>query len=162
MLPRVLSVSDFQGCESFRPSAKLKPAFSSLRQHHHCRIVRVSTLSSSVFDDAHIPFLVLLCCFCQLDTRHSFRVQAYSLLCLPSFQHHSFFNKHHCVFSHSRFRHNLVTPILVQRLLIGSGGRLTCHPALLVAAFRSFGSLLVDRYFEAQRFSILHLQELLL
>lgn len=65
----LLSVSDFQGFESYRPS---EPSISSLPQHHHHHPVGASTLSSSVLNDSHIPFSCPACNFCQLDTATPF------------------------------------------------------------------------------------------
>ena len=58
--------------DSYRPSAKLNLPSLPFEQHHHHNTVRDSTLSSSVFNNTHIPFLVLFCNFCQLDTATPF------------------------------------------------------------------------------------------
>ncbi len=94
------------------PLSKGKPPVSSLRQHPHSHTVRPCTSLSSVFDCVHIPFTCPALPFLPIGHRHSFRVQAYSLLWLPFFQHHNLFNKHHQLFSHSQSRPNIFTTLL--------------------------------------------------
>ncbi len=155
----LLSVSDFSGVRSnlYRPSAKVNLPSLPFRQHPHSHTVRARTSLSSVFDCVHIPFICPALPFLPIGHRHSFRVQAYSLLWLPFFQHHNLFNKHHHVFSHSQFRHNIFTTLL----------RSSVHYLVVLVELLTAQSCSSQRYvlsnpslsnatLEAQRFSPLH------
>lgn len=151
-----LSVSDFQGFESYRPSAKgyPKPPVSSFSTTSPTFIIIYcccSTLSSSVFDCVHTPFS--LPCFVISANWTPPLLSGPGLLFAPlpaRLSTPQFFpNKYHQLFSHSRFRHHVFTlSAPVQRLLIiNTVGRIICRPILLVPALRSFESLIVQRDF---------------
>lgn len=98
-----LSVSDFQGFESYRPSANEgkpnpKPKnLPSLPFPHHHHIIIITTTTTTIIPSELLPccrwsltastllLLVLLCYFCQLDTATPFGSRLIHSFSYPSF-----------------------------------------------------------------------------
>ena len=157
----LLSVSDFQGFESYRPSAKIN--LPSLPFDNIITIIssqplpcRRRSLTSFTF-----LFLVLLRCFCQLGTATPFGSRH-----IHSFDCRSFNNT---TFSARTTTFSATSDTHTTSSLLYSGPASTywhrwyyyARLFRLIAVLRSFVSLLVERDSEAQRFSPLHLQEIL-
>ena len=148
----LLSVSDFQGFPrvgNLPPLSKCKPPISSIRQHHRHHIFGASltrrrrSLATSTF-----LFLSPLCCFCQLDTATPFGSWLIHSFGCPSFKPRLFQDPPPHFQPQPNLTCHLYPSAPVQHPLGRTVGRITCRPVLLiVAALRSFESLLVGRDF---------------
>lgn len=159
----LLSVSDFQGFESYRPSAKVD--LPSLSFDNIITIISSESLPCRrpIPGDAHIPFSCPALLFLPIGHRHSFRVQAYSLLWPPFIQHHHFLNKRYHVISHSRYRHHVFTPLLWSSIsLLAPVVNLLAAPSASSQCYVDSNPSLSSATFEAQRSSFVHLQDSLL